>query len=176
MDKAKIEKDVIIGKDGVLFLKSGNHFQMDYLTGKKIPLGNSIRHFKKNILGRKTFCKKRNIHYFHVVFPSKPLVMEKCLPDIFIPVKSLYGTYYKMDESSIVYPLGSLKEEEKKSPTFLKFDTHNNAKGIVIILNLLLYKINIDRVKLSEISREKEFTGDLSILPFCNPTFAKLFH
>jgi hypothetical protein len=75
-----IQGDVLFGKEGWLFFYKGNHRCFDFLTGVRKPTPKSVHNFASNIEKRAAFCQNRGIHYLHIVFPDKPVIMTEYLP------------------------------------------------------------------------------------------------
>ena len=167
----KVKSDVLFGKENYLFLFQGAQRQFDYLLGKERVTELSTLNFKSNIESRSKYCLNKNIDYLHIVFPSKPLVKKKYLPNTFLYVESLYNKYYEEKISKqfldfIYYPLEDLKNIEKKYSTFLKTDTHNTNKGHKYLTYKILKKMGMSIVKKSSNSYFKKeiFNGDLLLM------------
>jgi hypothetical protein len=144
-----VKNNVLIGKEGRLFLFQGGHHQFDYLTGRKVITKKSAENFSTNIRERQQFCKKNNIIYKHIVFPSKPLVQTSFLPKEYQKkITSLFNKYYKdvMDDESkkaLLYPLESLKSLDKAYSSFRKYDTHMSDRACFLIADKLLNLVDI---------------------------------
>ena len=166
-----INKHVIEGKSDYLFLFDGKHNQFDYLLGIRKVEQINVDNLVNNISKRKLFCDKRNIDYFYIIFPSKPLLKTDFLPKEFSNVKSLFNTYYFDNlkemigdsyEQTILYPLEDLKELEFEYSTFKKYDTHMSDYGFLTIANKLLEKLNISIDNSLHTYINKDVRGDLS--------------
>jgi len=143
-----IKNNVLIGADNWLFLYNGGQKQFDYLLGKEKVDDEAVLNFVSNIAGRVKYFQKNNIEYRHVVFPSKPLVKNKFLPEEFKNISSLFETYYKKYLSDakpyVLYPLENLKKCETKFSTFHKYNTHNSDLGYIEIIKNLLQSLHLD--------------------------------
>ena len=161
-------KDVLVGQGGMLFLYQGAQKQFDYLTGKEVPTTASAENFKNNIASRKGYFKENNILYKHVVFPSKPLLKTKFLPDEFCSISSLYENFYRPSlgqfSNDVFYPVEILKALEVEGvSTFKKLDTHNTDMAKYNISKELLSLIGGGDVKKISFSQKKS-SGDLAAM------------
>lgn len=169
----KIKNDVLFGKEGWLFLFQGAQKQFDYLTGVKKIDKQNIDNFTENIISRKAFCDLNEIKYMHIVFPSKPLLKTKYLPDDYKNVDSLFNKYFakKIDNATdgksstyLFYLLEFLKSIESNYSTYKKLDTHMTDRANFDTCNYLLGKCNVKTTKDSTVNTTSE-SGDL-----CNMT------
>lgn len=148
-----IENNVLTMPDGVRFLYSGNHMQFDYLTGKKKVSTTALKTFQKNIKKRNDFCKKRNILYKHVIFPSKPVVLSHKYPEL--KIKSIINDDFMLD--NVIYPLSEYLNTDNP---FFKTDTHPTPNGSWQLTKLIA---SFSKVELSEPSFTKsQIHGDLN--------------
>lgn len=172
MEQKYLYKNVVEGYDGWLFLYQGGQRQFDYLSLKlKIDL-KSVENFISNISNRIDFCQSNNIMYHHIIFPPKPLVKSKYLPENFKNIHSLFETYYQdclseKEKMNIWYPLNDLQKQESKFSTFLKFDTHITQLAALYLTNQLLKKLDIDVRSIDYDIQKKEVAGDLCKMISC---------
>ncbi len=165
-----ITNNVLVGKDGWLFLHQGGHNQFAYLLGEKIVEEESIDNFSNNIKNRVSFCKARKIQYKHIVFPSKPLIKRKFLPEKFNVIESLYEKSYLPSLSTesveaVWYLKDFLKKEEETYSTFLKYDTHMTDRANFSIASALATFAGVSELNENfYTSMFKVFRGDLSRL------------
>ena len=130
--------DIIIGKDGYLFLDSGNHSVSSLFTGKKGVSGHSIKNFILNIKRRRNFCRNNEIYFTNFIFPEK-LYMARGFHDL--EVESLYKKWYLNDviandiESENIYLEDSLLLTNN---AFFKTDTHLSIEGNLAVLKNIL--------------------------------------
>lgn len=164
-----IRNDVIIGKDGWLFLHSGGQKQRQHLNGEIYPTHDSIYNFKKNILSRKSFCHDRDIPFMHIIFPTKDLVATANLPEPHrVRLQSLYERHYAPAfegdiPSCLYYPLDLLKSRNIEESMFYKLDTHLSSMGSIEITKLILrhFDLNVNVESYLNLII-KEIPGDLS--------------
>lgn len=90
-----VSKNVLIGKDGYLFLHQGGQRQFDYLIGALNPTSESVSNFHGNLKRRMEWCEDFGALYKHVVFPSKPVLCRDKLPEKFLSAASLFNRVYK---------------------------------------------------------------------------------
>jgi len=166
-----IEKDVLLGKEDWLFLFKGGQYQFDYLLGTKEVDTQSITNFAENLISRKAFCDAKNISYKHIVFPSKPLLKGRYLPDEYKNVQSLFERYYLQEllektqgkaSDFTLYLLDILKELEARYSTYKKYDTHMTCRANFDITNHLINELDsiIETIKPTEILK-RNISGDL---------------
>ncbi len=167
---ALIKNDVLKGKNDWLFLYQGGQWQFDYLVGTKVASNDSVQNFYNNIRTRADYCRTNKIVYKHVVFPSKPLLKTKNLPNEFEEtVTSFFQRDYlnKFDQdivasNALFYPLKDLTELEKTHSTFKKYDTHMTDRANYEIAGKLLNLIDVSIADHPCTTYEKLFGGDLA--------------
>jgi len=149
LKEGNISNNVLVGKEGYLFLYDGGQEQFSFLLGNKKPTQTSITNFIQNIRNRAFLLESRGILFNHIVFPSKPIINHSYLPNEFKRIKSIYESHYKPNAEDIfenlIYPNNSLiKLEDNGMSTFRKLDTHNTDKAKETLANLLLNKLGIN--------------------------------
>ena len=156
-----IKNNVLIGKDGWLFLYQGGQKQFDYLRGIEKVNNVSINNFISNITSRQKYFNDKDIKYKHVVFPSKPIVKNLNLPEDYNEIISLFLNYYsnKLINESVIYPLENLKEMEISHATFQKFNTHNTNYGYLEIVNTILKSLFMKPINENNFSVFKKYVG-----------------
>ena len=114
-----IERGVLFGHDGVLFLAEGAHRVLDYLLGLRRVPEESLVNFAQNMAQRARVAEAGGAKFLHLIFPDKQSVMiEECPvrepvylgdtymrhgagPEVFYPRRLLAdagrGLYYKTD-------------------------------------------------------------------------------
>jgi hypothetical protein len=162
-----IEKGVMFGGDGYLFLLDGGHGVFDLVLGMhKVP-DDSYANFASNILRRAAICQASNVKYSHVVYPDKQSVMTDNFP-VRSPVclGQLYLDRLPHIRSLVYYPRQILQDVAEGA--FMRTDTHLtelanivSAGGIVEQLTGDDQAANVDRLVRSYAWDEFEFSGDL---------------
>jgi len=168
-DVGTVVRNVLIGIDGYLFLHQGNQRQFDFLSGVTEPSRQSVQNFARNLSQRRIFCDRYDAKYIHVLFPSKPVVKRRFIPDPYNEnIESLYLRYYQneMNQStlgSFIYPLKTLLEHEDRFSTYKKLDTHMTHLGCNFVTQLVLAKLGL-QYNWSDffLSREVAMGGDLA--------------
>jgi len=164
-----IRDNVLIGKNDVLFLYQGGQEQFNYLLGTKTVNKHSIENYKDNMISRVSYSEANSIKYLHIIFPSKPIIYNDCLPENFSSIYSLYLKYYKNDrfQDNVIYPYIELQNQSKK--TFLKHDTHNNDYGYLMITNHIIKSLGYNICKIKYSIKNKQYLGDLATMLGGNP-------
>jgi hypothetical protein len=162
-----ITRNVIIGKDGYLFLSGGKHSVLDYITGRKKPSDASYKNFNQNIKSRFRDCTAKNILFKHIIYPDKhavcfeqfPLEGYTCLGDEYISRSpELNGP--------LIYPKLSLQKAKKP---FHKKDTHMADEGYCLLTAELMLGLglsqaicdNIYEELVRDLSNSSKYSGDL---------------
>lgn len=118
--------DVIIGRDGSMFLATSVHNILDHLTGKREIAPVSIENFGRNIVNRAAWCRERGVTYRHVIYPDKTSVMKSYFP--ISGTRSFSERYQHLFDENVI----DLTEHLPDSDThFLRTDTHLNFTGKV---------------------------------------------
>lgn len=160
-----VNSNVLLGDDNYLFLWQGSQNQFDFLTRSVKPSKTSIRNFSQNINSRKAYLDRFGIEYKHIIFPSKPTVLEDLLP-LDLRVKSLYESYYEK-MNCISYSRKKLVAQHSKGrKPFRTLDTHLTDYGFISCLQDALpddFKL-IKEKGFSYKSVKKLLAGDLEIM------------
>lgn len=157
----KIKNDVLIGKEGYLFLWGGRQREFSYLTGREVPDHSSIAAFRKNIEARNRFANELGIEYCHLVFPTKAMLKGDYLPDG-MKLDSLYLSHFYTD--SVIYPQAAVADMERSRSTFRVLDTHMTDAGSLAIVKVLfgeLYQAFLDSGGVYA-ERHVKYSGDLA--------------
>tara|TARA_R110001599_G_C12185316_1_gene654434 strand:- start:2 stop:859 length:858 start_codon:yes stop_codon:yes gene_type:complete len=175
-----IKNNVLFGINDWLFLYNGGQNQFDYLQGKKIVEDESVNNFVTNIQLRSKYCEEKNINFCHIVFPSKPVVKKRYLPDHYDNIHSLYQKYYKShigNNKNIFYPLEELMKLESSYSTFFKYNTHNSDHGYFEIVRNVLKRIDrdVDFDDYIDCLEEKNVAGDLAKMASLNAVNKEIF-
>ena len=127
-----VERGVLFGHDGVLFLADGGHQVLDYLLGIRRVRQQSFDNFAQNIAFRRDTAAKTGCKYLHLIFPDKEAVMTEACP-VRDPVH-LGDTYLERFPdlaSHVFYPRQFLRDEGPGM--YMKTDTHASDVGNVLI-------------------------------------------
>jgi SGNH hydrolase-like domain, acetyltransferase AlgX len=127
----EIEKGVLFGNDGYLFLAEGAHSPRDVLLGVKKIDRQSFINFEQNILERAAVCANEGAKFLHVISPDKHSVMVDQFPirdPIYIGAR--YVEALPSVGEFVFYPQRLLQRADQ--PTFMRTDTHNTEYGNVL--------------------------------------------
>ena len=143
--EGEVRDKVLIGKNGWLYLHSGEHRKFDFLSGKVQPSEESVTNFASNLVRRSSICDSIGAKYLHLPMPSKPLCAPEYLPSGYENIKSVFKRYYEPSlsddlRSRIYYPINELQG----SQYFRKFDTHMNENGNIRAAKLILGRLGIN--------------------------------
>lgn len=142
-----IKNNVLIGKDGWLFLYSGSQNQFSFLKGEKKIDAISVDNFLSNIHSRREYCRRKSIDFCHIVFPSKPVVKIKYLPHEHNDIKSLFRSYFQKrldSDSGVFYPFEELEKLDENHSSFHKYNTHNSDRGYLEIVKFIFSKLDYE--------------------------------
>lgn len=166
-----IRNDVLLAQDGWLFLNQGAQGQFEYLLGKQTPDPRSVGAFWSNLKSRAQFCAERGWPYLHIVFPSKPVVMARFLPEeLRDQVRSLYLRSYLPASppgaaAQVLYPVEQLRALDATDLPFLETDTHMSALGSAAVVQAALTRWGLGYDLDDYFQREDgTYLGDLSAM------------
>lgn len=113
-----INKNVLIGLDSHLFLFDGGQRSFAFSVGDLKPSLIDISNFAKNIIQRNEFLCASGIPFFHIIFPSKEVVLnEKVIDPWRGRIRSLFLSHYLIGqpilENLTLYPLERLLDSNK---------------------------------------------------------------
>ena len=159
------ENDVMIGKDGELYLASGGHKALDYALGRRIADPAAIDAFHSNITARTAFHRDRGLKYLHVIFPDKQsVVTERFVTQTPVRLGEVF-TAGLPPGAPVLYPLDVLRS--MSSPAFLRTDTHLTNAGTIAVVCEIVARLTgrgIDPEKahlLSMLTIRQSHKGDL---------------
>lgn len=132
-----IDSEVIVGKNGYLYLGKGGHNIIDYITGSKKIDKQSFINFEDNIKHRSDFCLKNNIKYKHFIYPCKHSIMKHNFPiKEYTSLIDFYKPYFTKDVVDMRDVLNG-----QTIPVYLKKDTHLNFNGLKISVKYTFEKL-----------------------------------
>lgn len=163
-----IENNVLFGEEDWLFLWHGGQAQFDHLTGIISPSPESVQSFVANMESRRVICDTRGLPNVHVVYPSKPVVMTRYLPEgIRDGVQSLFERHYSHalnpETTKVLYPRQALIEASITDQIFSRQDTHMTHTGDVIVAQKILDSLGNDHdIQACMIAVTRPRRGDLA--------------
>nr|WP_314571211.1 hypothetical protein [uncultured Pseudomonas sp.] len=154
-----ITRNVILGKDGYLFLSGGRHSVLDYITGRKEPSSVSYENFSQNIKNRLKDCSSKNILYKHIIYPDKHAVHSEKFPlDRYVCLGDEYLERSPELSNCLMYPKLSLR---KAKQPFHKKDTHMADEGYCLLTAELMVELGLTKSVCYKIFEEliRDLTG-----------------
>jgi len=125
----QVQNDVLIGREGELYLASGGHRVLEYVLGRR-PIDPSIVEiFRRNIAGRATLMAAKGIVYRHIIFPDKQsVVMQRFVTaePIRLGASYLDGSHIAED---VIYPVHILQSSSDR--VYQRTDTHLTDRGSI---------------------------------------------
>lgn len=166
-----VEKGVLVGADGWLYLYGGTHRQFDFLTNKAAPSPESISNFVTNFHERSRFCEERGIRFAQFILPCKPAVMPEHIPSSRrVGLMSLLERHYLAEFGGrlplhLRYARRALIEAKNVSSVFLKTDSHYSDHGNMVVARSILRHFGLDdEIDSLYNQRPGGVTGDLAIM------------
>lgn len=162
-----IEKGVMFGRDGFLFLLDGGHHVFDLLIGLRKVSEESFANFAANIARRAEICARADVGYVHVIFPDKQSVLIEQFP-VKDPCR-LAETYLRRLPQTlhwVCYPRQVLIDAPVRP--FLKTDTHLTEMGNIVAAGAVVERLlgasqadHVNHLLTSYDWGESDWTGDL---------------
>ena len=147
----KITNEVILGRDGYLFLAGGGHRVFEYISGSIEVPALSIEVFNKNIELREKICADKNIQFIHTISPDKHSVLSNKFPSRYIKSIGLMFSNSIGASKNLFIPNEKLKILSKKYQIFKRTDTHLSDLGSLFYAGMLVEQLTkISQVELIE--------------------------
>jgi SGNH hydrolase-like domain, acetyltransferase AlgX len=162
-----IEKGVMFGRDGYLFLLDGGHHVFDLLLGLRKVTEQSYANFADNIARRAAICQRAGVGYVHVIYPDKHTVLTEQFP-VKDPFRLAQSYLDKLSDIRkwVFFPRQSL--QHLKPGAFLKTDTHLTETANILATGAIVQRLlgesqaeHVRRVFTSYDWGESDWTGDL---------------
>jgi hypothetical protein len=161
--------DVIVGKDGWLFLGGGSNSVMDYYTGKKIFDAHLTRKWRRLLSGRFDRLKALGADYVHLFAPNKLSVYPEYHPDSMPyfnghPIRALMNSYGEENiriHENIIDPIPYFTDLKKDHLLYWKTDTHWTYLGAYAAYQLICSRLQVD--PLSELLDRKYGEAELAL-------------
>ncbi|MCZ2498680.1 hypothetical protein GN316_18100 [Xylophilus sp. Kf1] len=157
---------VVIGTQNYLYLGSGHHRVLDYLTGAADIDSVFFERFDRNIEARRAYADRVGAAYVHCVAPDKHSVVREHFP---IAVRSPVGQRFRERTGAhFLFPLDELRHCPR-SCGYLKTDTHMDFEGRVALSCAMLAELGLDEATIARhrhlfaglSSIHPDFSGDL---------------
>ncbi len=151
----RLAENVLIGKDGFIFLRNDRNKTIPQITGKFTLTGRLLRAWSRLFELRKAWFEVRGIDYFYIAAPCKECVYSDHLPsEITVsedrPLKKLIRHLEGLGINDIIYPLEELRRAAAIRKTYPLGDSHWNWYGAFIAYRKLMDSINAHRLKLGK--------------------------
>lgn len=138
----EIVNEVLIGKDGELYLASGNHMPLSYVTGEQTIGEDAIKSFIKNLHSRQAFASTLGAGYVHMVAPDKHTVMRKSFP---FETYETPGDIVFARDNSFIFPKAELMALNEQKRSYQKYDSHWTIHGALRAFEIMLQRFGFSR-------------------------------
>ncbi|HEX6715153.1 MAG TPA: hypothetical protein VF066_17315 [Thermoleophilaceae bacterium] len=138
--------DVLLGKDGRLFLRAGSNDVLDQHTGRRRMSQHDIDAWHAALAERVAWAADRGIAYRALFVPDSQAVYRDKLPDDIAaqliphdqrPVPAMIASLPAEVRGAVLYPLGELAAASARDETFQRGDTHWTEFGSWIVYGVL---------------------------------------
>jgi hypothetical protein len=162
-----IEKGVMFGRDGYLFLLDGGHHVFDLLLGMRKIAEQSRANVGENIDRRAAVCRRAGAGYLHVIYPDKHSILTDEFP-VKDPFRLADDYLNKLPGilQWVFYPRQVLRDAV--GPVFLQTDTHLTDRGNIVAAGAVVERLlgesqaeHVNRLLTSSEWKESERAGDL---------------
>ncbi|CAL4869175.1 hypothetical protein MMA231_03466 (plasmid) [Asticcacaulis sp. MM231] len=138
----EIVNEVLIGKDGELYLASGNHLPLSYVTGERTISEHAIEAFLENIKARHLFASTLGSRYIHMVAPDKHTVMRKSFP---FEAYETPGDIVFARDKTFIFPKAELIALNEYKRSYQKYDSHWTIHGALRAFEIMLQRFGFSR-------------------------------
>jgi hypothetical protein len=161
-----LENQVLVGRDGYLFLAGGAHNVLKMVSGSKTVSDASKTAFAYNIKFRSDWSAHANTNFLHIIFPDKQSIIPHAWP---LSEPKQLGSEFASDtddaEANVVYPTKLLQRFSELAIS--RVDTHLTAAGAILIAGYLASRIlHSDQMEtalalVDVVTLKEEVSGDL---------------
>jgi len=155
--------NIIIGKNGFLFLGNKLSDVIDQTTGKNLFSDDDLKAWNQRFLYRKKYLDQFDIPFYLIIPPNKHSVYPEYLPDYIIPSK--HNRLQQLIDSKPGYNIIVLKDAMVKAKSewgdnmFYKTDSHWNEIGAYVGYLEIMRRLKQDFDKIEPvILNKKDFT------------------
>jgi hypothetical protein len=140
------ESDVLIGKDGWLFLKAGSNNVLDQHTGRRRMPQQDVDAWHAALAARVEWARESGIAYRAIFVPDSHAVYRYKLPDDIAaqlipddqrPVPAMIASLPPDVRDAVLYPLAELNDASARDETFQRGDTHWTEFGSWVVYGAL---------------------------------------
>jgi hypothetical protein len=148
----RLADNVLLGKDGYIFLRNDRNKTIPQITGKFTLTGRLLRAWGTLFDLRKSWFEQRGIDYFYISAPCKECVYRDYLPEEIQvsedrPLMKLKKHLERLGADDIIYPLDELISSNNSRPTYPRGDSHWNWYGAFVGYHALMGKVNARRAE-----------------------------
>ncbi len=145
-NKKNICNDVLIGKDGHLFLFSGSNNLSAQYTEQKKSFSEQIDNLIKIFEHRYHFCKTQEIDFLQIVIPEKTSILNEYTGMDIPPATPRYKYFLEQTTCKKFIPniYEILREKQKNENTFEKGDTHCTTAASDLMTREICKRLSID--------------------------------
>lgn len=138
--------DVLVGKDGWLFLEGGSNDVLDQHTGRRRMPPQDVDAWHAALAGRIAWAADRGITYRAIFVPDSQAVYREKLPDDIAaqlipddqrPVPTMIAALPPDVKGPVLYPLDELVAASAENETFQRGDTHWTEFGSWVVYGAL---------------------------------------
>ncbi len=153
--------DILIGKDGFLFLRAGTNQVLSRLTGAYSLTKKDLDNWGEELESRLNFAKRRGFQYRFWILPDKHCVYPDLLPDGICLFDARPSIQLVENFPQIVsYPVNFFRDLPNRS-AYYKTDTHWTEVGMVEWLNHSLSEFGCPPLDYE--TETRKYTGDLGV-------------
>ncbi|MFO1405038.1 MAG: sulfotransferase domain-containing protein [Azonexus sp.] len=145
------EQNVLVGKDGWLFLDGGNNPFLDYLRGYKVFSPKVVEAWRRLLESRRAYFDKKNIRYLHVFAPEKASVYPEhvdqypeCVDHPIDVARGFIGVLSGSCPNLFLNVLPYFNNLKAQAQLYYKTDTHWNFSGCYACYQLICSALNVE--------------------------------
>lgn len=135
----RVENQVLIGRDGDLFLAGGGHSILRFMQGAVLP-ARTVNMLHNNLVRRRVLSERYGARFLHLIAPEKYVVCPENLP--ILHPGYMAEAYLKAGHGDATYPLDVLRLP-RRGRSYQLTDTHWSAHGILAIVEMLALESGI---------------------------------
>lgn len=135
----RIENQVLIGRNGDLFLAGGGHSILRFMQGAVLP-ARTVNMLHDNLVRRRVLSERYGARFLHLIAPEKYMVCPENLP--IADPGYMAKAYLKAGHGDAIYPLDVLRLP-RRGRSYQLTDTHWSAHGILAIVEMLALESGI---------------------------------
>ncbi|WP_143535059.1 hypothetical protein [Roseivivax jejudonensis] len=164
----EVENDVLIGRNGTLFIFQGGHKLYEQAQGKHPLTAEARDAFAQNLRSRRALCAERGIGFAHLFPPDKQVTVAEDYP--LRDVYSIGAAVREQLDAPFIWGGDMLTRSD-----FHRTDSHWNIHGQFKMMPPLLHELGLDDL-LPEVLgwrdglAERKFTGDLGVKLSAQPS------